>query len=55
MEVSQILKSGWFDSVSCSTMASSLGIQETERWQFYSRAHPPVALALSMAFSAFGA
>lgn len=31
MEVNQILKSSWSLSDSCSTMASSLGIQETDK------------------------
>jgi hypothetical protein len=55
MDVNQILQSSWSLSESCSTRASSLGIHETDKWQFCRRHHPPVALALSIAFSALGA
>jgi hypothetical protein len=34
IEVNQIRKSAWFASVSYSTIASSLGIQEMDKWQF---------------------
>lgn len=34
IDVSQILNSGFIDSVSDSTIASNRGIQEIERWQF---------------------
>ena len=34
IDVNQILNSGFNYSVSYSTIASSLGIQEIERWQF---------------------
>ena len=34
IDVNQILNSGFIDSTSVSTIASNLGIQEIERWQF---------------------
>lgn len=42
IEVSQSLKSGWVVSGdSSSHRASSLGIQEIDRWQFCNRIQPP--------------
>jgi len=55
MEVSQSRKLlDMFSGFSCSTMASSVDIQDSMRWQLERRHQPPVPCAFSIILVAFG-